>query len=165
MDINSDQQEIRLSKLEKIRQLGAEPYPYSFQQSHTVPEVIAQSEQLLKNGQPVTIAGRLLAVRGKGKASFANIQAQHTRLQIYVRLDSVGETAFEIFKLCDIGDHLGISGTLMHTKTGELTLRASTVELLSKSIRPMPMPKVEEKDGERIVHDEVTDKELPFIVP
>ena len=162
MDINSDQQEIRLSKLEKIRQLGTEPYPYSFQQSHTVPEVIAQSEQLLKNGQTVTIAGRLLAVRGKGKASFANIQAQHTRLQIYVRLDSVGETAFEIFKLCDIGDHLGISGTLMHTKTGELTLRASTVELLSKSIRPMPMPKVEEKDGERIVHDEVTDKELRY---
>ncbi|MDP6295922.1 MAG: amino acid--tRNA ligase-related protein, partial [SAR324 cluster bacterium] len=162
MDINSDQQEIRLSKLEKIRQLGTEPYPYSFQQSHTVPEVIAQSEQLLNNGQTVTIAGRLLAVRGKGKASFANIQAQHTRLQIYVRLDSVGETAFEIFKLCDIGDHLGISGTLMHTKTGELTLRASTVKLLSKSIRPMPMPKVEEKDGERIVHDEVTDKELRY---
>ncbi len=82
MDINADQQEIRLSKLEKIRQLGTEPYPYSFQQSHTVPEVIEQSEQLLKNGQTVTIAGRLLAVRGKGKASFANIQAQQHAMQI-----------------------------------------------------------------------------------
>ena len=162
MDINTDQQEIRLSKLEKIRQLGTEPYPYSFKRSHTVPEVIEQSKQLLENDQTVTIAGRLIALRGKGKASFANIQAQHTRLQIYVRHDAVGETVFEMFKLCDIGDHLGISGTLMHTKTGELTLRASVVELLSKSIRPMPMPKVEEKDGERIVHDEVTDKELRY---
>ncbi len=162
MDNNADQQEIRLGKLEKIRNLGTEPYPYSFKRSHTVPEIIEQSEQLLENEQTVTIAGRLLAVRGKGKASFGNIQAQHTRLQIYVRLDAVGETAFEMFKLCDIGDHLGISGTLMHTKTGELTLRASIVELLSKSIRPIPMPKVEEKDGERIVHDEVTDKELRY---
>lgn len=162
MDNNADQQEIRLGKLEKIRNLGTEPYPYSFKRSHTVPEIIEQSEQLLENEQTVTIAGRLLAVRGKGKASFGNIQAQHTRLQIYVRLDAVGETAFEMFKLCDIGDHLGISGTLMHTKTGELTLRASVVELLSKSIRPIPMPKVEEKDGERIVHDEVTDKELRY---
>ena len=162
MDNNTDQQQIRLGKLEKIRNLGTEPYPYSFKRSHTVPEIIEQSEQLMENEQTVTIAGRLLAVRGKGKASFGNIQAQHTRLQIYVRLDAVGETAFEMFKLCDIGDHLGISGTLMHTKTGELTLRASVVELLSKSIRPIPMPKVVEKDGERIVHDEVTDKELRY---
>ena len=162
MDNNADQQQIRLGKLEKIRNLGTEPYPYSFKRSHTVPEIIEQSEQLMENEQTVTIAGRLLAVRGKGKASFGNIQAQHTRLQIYVRLDAVGETAFEMFKLCDIGDHLGISGTLMHTKTGELTVRASVIELLSKSIRPIPMPKVEEKDGERIVHDEVTDKELRY---
>ena len=162
MDNNTDQQQIRLGKLEKIRNLGTEPYPYSFKRSHTVPEIIEESEQLMENEQTVTIAGRLLAVRGKGKASFGNIQAQHTRLQIYVRLDAVGETAFEMFKLCDIGDHLGISGTLMHTKTGELTLRASVIELLSKSIRPIPMPKVEEKDGERIVHDEVTDKELRY---
>ena len=162
MDNNTDQQQIRLGKLEKIRNLGTEPYPYSFKRSHTVPEIIEQSEQLMENEQTVTIAGRLLAVRGKGKASFGNIQAQHTRLQIYVRLDAVGETAFEMFKLCDIGDHLGISGTLMHTKTGELTVRASVIELLSKSIRPIPMPKVEEKDGERIVHDEVTDKELRY---
>ena len=162
MDNNTDQQQIRLGKLEKIRNLGTEPYPYSFKRSHTVPEIIEQSEQLMENEQTVTIAGRLLAVRGKGKASFGNIQAQHTRLQIYVRLDAVGETAFEMFKLCDIGDHLGISGTLMHTKTGELTVRASVIELLSKSIRPIPMPKVVEKDGERIVHDEVTDKELRY---
>ena len=162
MDKKADLQQIRLGKLEKIRELGTEPYPYSFQRSHTVPEIFEQAEELLKNQEKITIAGRLLAVRGKGKASFGNIQAQHKRIQIYVRLDAVGDSAFEMFKLCDIGDHLGVSGTLIHTKTGELTLRASSVSLLSKSIRPIPMPKVEEKDGERIVHDEVTDIEFRY---
>ena len=162
MDKKADLRQIRLGKLEKIRELGTEPYPYSFQRSHTVPEIFEQAKELLKNQEKITIAGRLLAVRGKGKASFVNIQAQHTRIQIYVQLDAVGDSAFEMFKLCDIGDHLGVSGTLMHTKTGELTLRASSVSLLSKSIRPIPMPKVEEKDGKRIVHDEVTDKEFRY---
>ena len=162
MDKITDLQQIRLGKLEKIRELGTEPYPYSFQRSHTVLEIFEQAEELLKNQEKITIAGRLLAVRGKGKASFGNIQAQHKRIQIYVRLDAVGETAFEMFKLCDIGDHLGVSGILILTKTRELTLRASSVSLLSKSIRPIPMPKVEEKDGERIVHDEVTDIEFRY---
>ncbi len=162
MDKKVDLRQIRLGKLKKIRELGTEPYPYSFQRSHTVPEIFEQAKELLKNQEKITIAGRLLAVRGKGKASFVNIQAQHTRIQIYVQLDAVGDSAFEMFKLCDIGDHLGVSGTLMHTKTGELTLRASSVSLLSKSIRPIPMPKVEEKDGKRIVHDEVTDKEFRY---
>ena len=162
MDKKADLRQIRLGKLKKIRELGTEPYPYSFQRSHTVPEIFEQAKELLKNQEKITIAGRLLAVRGKGKASFVNIQAQHTRIQIYVQLDAVGDSAFEMFKLCDIGDHLGVSGTLMHTKTGELTLRASSVSLLSKSIRPIPMPKVEEKDGKRIVHDEVTDKEFRY---
>ena len=162
MDKKADLQQIRLGKLEKIRELGTEPYPYSFQRSHTVPEIFEQAEELLKNQEKITIAGRLLAVRGKGKVSFGNIQAQHKRIQIYVRLDAVGDSAFEMFKLCDIGDHLGVSGTLIHTKTGELTLRASSVSLLSKSIRPIPMPKVEEKDGVRIVHDEVTDIEFRY---
>ena len=162
MDKKADLRQIRLGKLKKIRELGTEPYPYSFQRSHTVPEIFEQAEELLKNQEKITIAGRLLAVRGKGKVSFGNIQAQHKRIQIYVRLDAVGDSAFEMFKLCDIGDHLGVSGTLIHTKTGELTLRASSVSLLSKSIRPIPMPKVEEKDGERIVHDEVTDIEFRY---
>ncbi|GIT73237.1 MAG: hypothetical protein Ct9H300mP28_30510 [Pseudomonadota bacterium] len=121
-----------------------------------------QAAELLENQQNITIAGRMLAVRGKGKTSFCNIQAQHKRLQVYVRLDVVGESVFEMFRLFDIGDHIGVSGSLMRTKTGELTLRASKVELLAKSIRPLPIPKVQEKDGQRIVYDEVTDKEFRY---
>ena len=121
MDINKDQNEVRLTKLERIRELGVEPYPYSYKISHTIPALIKHSKKLFEKKTQITVAGRILALRAKGKVCFANIQAQHTRLQIYVRFDSVEENDFEVFKLCDIGDHIGISGTLMFTKTGELT--------------------------------------------
>jgi lysyl-tRNA synthetase class 2 len=88
MEKQADQQQIRLDKLNKIRDLGAEPYPYSFQRSHTIPDIIEQAEELLKKEEQITIAGRLLAVRSKGKASFGNIQAQHTRIQMSVRMKS-----------------------------------------------------------------------------
>ncbi len=160
---NQDNQKLtRLGKLSKIRKLGIDPYPYSYKISHSIPEIYEKAKKLIEVQEKISIAGRLLAVRGKGKASFANIQAQHTRIQIYVRLDVVGESNFEIFSLCDIGDHIGISGVLMYTKTGELTLRAISVDLLSKSIRPIPVPKIEEIDGELIVHDEVKDKEFRY---
>jgi len=162
MENKENHKKTRLSKLEKIRQLGVDPYPYSYKVSHTIPEIFEKADELFKLQKTIQIAGRILAVRGKGKVSFANIQAQHTRMQIYIRLDEIGEASFEIFNLCDIGDHIGISGTLMYTKTGELTLRASTINLLSKSIRPIPVPKIEDKQGELIIHDEVKDKELRY---
>jgi Lysyl-tRNA synthetase (class II) len=99
MDEKVDQLQIRLGKLKKIRELGTEPYPYSFEQSHTILKVIEQADELIENQQIITIAGRMLAVRGKGKASFCNIQSQHKRLQVYIRLDVVGESVFEMFKL------------------------------------------------------------------
>ena len=162
MQDSSDQRQTRLDKLARFRELGVEPYPYSFDSTHTVPELQEQGDALLESGAQVRLSGRLMAVRGQGKAMFGNVQAQHQRLQIYVRKDEVGDSGFEQFGLCDIGDFLGITGTMMRTKTGELTLRAQEVMLLSKAIRPMPVPKVEEKDGERIVHDEVTDKEFRY---
>ncbi len=158
----SDAQSVRLEKLARIRDLGVEPYPYAFENTHTIPELLTQGEALLEAETPVRLSGRLMAVRGKGKAIFGNIQAQHERLQVYVRLDAVGETAFRVFELCDLGDHVGFVGTMMKTKTGELTLRAQEVTLLSKAIRAMPVPKVEERDGVRVVHDEVTDKEFRY---
>ena len=158
----SDQRLIRIQKLEKLRQQGVNPYPYSFSSSHTMVQLIEDGEELVQKQTEVSVSGRLMAVRGKGKAVFANLQAQHRRLQIYVRLDEVGEESFEVFRLCDIGDYLGLHGNMMKTRTGELTLRVRQLILLSKSIRPMPVPKVEEKDGQRIVHDEVRDQELRY---
>jgi lysyl-tRNA synthetase class 2 len=158
----SDSKQIRLEKMSRIRELGVDPYPYAFENTHTVPQLHEQGDALVESGEEVRRSGRLMAVRGKGKAVFANIQAQHERIQVYVRLDAVGESGFTLFDLCDIGDHVGFSGTMMRTKTGELTLRAREVVLLCKATRAMPVPKVEERDGVRIVHDEVKDKEFRY---
>ena len=158
----SDQRLVRIQKLKELRKLGINPYPYGFSSTHTIAQLIERGEELVKKETRVSASGRLMAVRGKGRAVFANIQAQHLRLQIYVRLDEVGEKEFEVFKLCDIGDFLGLKGIMMKTNTGELTLRVQQLILLSKSVRPMPVPKVEEKDGQRIVYDEVRDQELCY---
>ena len=136
--------------------------PYSFQNSHTLPELLEIGKILVESQEEVSVSGRLMALRGKGKAVFANIQAQHQRLQIYIRKDEVGEDSFDVFGMCDIGDFLGLQGTMMHTKTGELTLRVKTLQILTKAVRPMPVPKVQEKDGENIIHDEVRDKEFRY---
>ncbi len=158
----SDQRQIRLDKLARIRKLGIEPYPYAFDGTHTVPELHEQGDALLESGESIRFSGRLMVVRGQGKAVFGNVQAQQQRLQIYVRKDEVGDCGFELFGLCDIGDFLGLTGVMMRTKTGELTLRVKQVVLLSKAIRPLPVPKEETRDGERVVHDAFSDKELRY---
>ncbi|MBF0278447.1 MAG: lysine--tRNA ligase [SAR324 cluster bacterium] len=160
-DLNP-QIQIRQEKLDQIKALGIDPFPYSFVWSHSVSEAKQEAESLLESQKPVQIAGRLMAVRGKGKALFAHIQNQHERLQIYVRHDEVGETLFQLMGLCDIGDYLGLEGPLMLTKTGELTLRVKTFQLLSKSLRPLPVTKVKEVDGEKMLFDEVSDKEFRY---
>ena len=162
MNDHLDQRQIRVAKLEELRKKGVEPYPYSFQNSHNLSELLADADKLVEDHSEVSISGRLMALRGKGKAVFANIQAQHQRLQIYIRKDEVGEASFEVFGMCDIGDYLGLQGTMMYTKTGELTLRVKSLLLLTKSIRPMPVPKVQEKDGEKIIHDELRDREFRY---
>ncbi len=162
MNDHLDQRQIRVAKLEELRKKGVEPYPYSFQNSHNLSELFADADSLVEDHSEVSISGRLMALRGKGKAVFANIQAQHQRLQIYIRKDEVGEASFEVFGMCDIGDYLGLQGTMMYTKTGELTLRVKSLLLLTKSIRPMPVPKVQEKDGEKIIHDELRDREFRY---
>ncbi|MBF0286823.1 MAG: lysine--tRNA ligase [SAR324 cluster bacterium] len=162
MSEESSQIQIRREKLEKIRSLGIEPFPYSFQYSHSVSTIKEQAESLLEKETQVRIAGRLMAIRGKGKTMFGHIDDQHARLQIYVRKDEVGEKLYELLGLCDIGDYLGATGILMYTKTGELTLRVRHFELLSKSIRPLPVTKVKEVDGKKEFFDEVADKEFRY---
>jgi len=162
MEEHNEQRRIRLEKLERLRDLGVQPYPYRYHFTHRAEELHAHGEALEQSGEEVTLAGRLMAIRRQGKADFAHVQDNHVRIQVYVRLDEVGEEGFEVFSLCDLGDYVGIRGVMMHTKKGELTLRAREVTLLSKAIRPLPVPKVEEKDGERVVHDEVRDVEFRY---
>lgn len=157
-----DQREIRIEKLNKIKNSGVLPYPHGFHYSHSIQEVKANSASLLERQTVVRIAGRLMSIRGKGKTSFCHLQEEHHRIQIYLRKDALGDEAFERFEWCDIGDFFGIEGTLMLTQTGELTVRVSSFQLLAKSLRPLPAAKVAEVDGEKIVYDEVKDKEFRY---
>ncbi|MDH4247886.1 MAG: lysine--tRNA ligase [Deltaproteobacteria bacterium] len=162
MEERSDQQQIRLDKLKKLRELGVEPYPYRFRPTHRVEDLLAQAEPLLESATPVSVAGRLMASREMGKAAFAHFKDNHHRMQCYVRQDTVSAADWEIFGLCDLGDYVGLHGTLMRTKTGELTVRVERLELLSKALRPLPVPKVAMVDGKEVVHQEVRDVEFRY---
>ena len=135
--------ELRRSKLIEIEKLGQAAYPNQFTASHTVPEVRVQwdqatGEELEANRVTVSVAGRLMAVRAQGKAGFATLQQGGQRLQIYVRLDAVGEQGFALYKLLDLGDHVGVSGYLFRTRTGELTIHVETLTFLAKAMLALP---------------------------
>ena len=135
--------ELRKTKLEEIEKLGHEAYPNQFPASHTVPQVRAQwgetqSEDLEAKRTTVAVAGRLMAIRSQGKACFAVLQQGGERLQIYVRLDAVGEQAFALYKLLDLGDHIGVSGYLFRTRTGELTIHVERLTFLAKAMLALP---------------------------
>jgi lysyl-tRNA synthetase class 2 len=137
---STDHRDQRLQKLKALREEGVDPYPPGFLHSHTT----AQARQALLDGdegevQVVRTAGRLMAIRVMGKASFAHIQDGSGRIQLYLRQDEVGEQAYELFrKRFDLGDFIGVEGTLFRTRTGEITIRVRSLEMLSKALRPLP---------------------------
>jgi lysyl-tRNA synthetase class 2 len=139
--------ELRKSKLEEIEKLGQAAYPNQFPASHTVPQVRARwdealfdsgAEALEANRVTVAVAGRIMAIRAQGKAGFATLQQDGQRLQIYVRLDAVGEQGFALYKLLDLGDHIGVSGYLFRTRTGELTIHVERLTFLAKAMLALP---------------------------
>jgi len=138
-----DQFQQRLKNLGEIEALGHAAYPRKFAWTHT-PRVVAEtfgertSEQLTADPVEVRAAGRIVALRPHGKAAFAHIAGDGGRLQIYVRLDVVGEAAYKLFKLLDLGDIVGVSGHLFRTKTNELSVKVEKIELLSKALLPLP---------------------------
>jgi lysyl-tRNA synthetase class 2 len=135
--------ELRKTKLEEIEKLGQAAYPNQFPASHTIPEVRARwgettAEEFEAPRVTVAVAGRIMAIRAQGKAGFATLQQGGERLQIYVRLDAVGEQGFALYKLLDMGDHIGVSGYLFRTRTGELTIHVERLTFLSKAMLAMP---------------------------
>ena len=135
--------ELRKEKLKQIEALGGQAYPYTYDPTHTLPEILAQygestGEQLTANRVDVRAAGRIMAIRTMGKAAFVHLQQGGERLQVYVRKDAVGDKGFELFKLLDIGDHIGVSGYLFRTKTNELTVHVDEITFLAKGLLPLP---------------------------
>ncbi|HTU34865.1 MAG TPA: lysine--tRNA ligase [Candidatus Acidoferrum sp.] len=138
-----DQFRQRQKKLEEIEALGYPAYPHKFAWSHTARQILAQHEsatadQLAAHAVNVRVAGRIVALRPHGKAAFAHILSDGVRLQIYIKLDAVGEKAYALFRLLDLGDIVGLAGHLFRTKTGELTVWVEQLGLLSKAKLPLP---------------------------
>jgi lysyl-tRNA synthetase class 2 len=134
---------LRLEKLKQIEALGQRAYPTKYDFTLTIPQILAgysakTGEELESSRVNVRIAGRIMAIRLMGKAGFAHLQQEGQRLQIYVKKDAVGEKGFELYKLLDLGDHIGVSGYLFRTKTGELTVHVEEITFLSKDLLPLP---------------------------
>src|SRR5271156_6737676 len=135
--------EIRREKLKKIEALGHPAYPRKFNYSHTVPQILAEysgqtAEELESPRVTVRVAGRIMAIRLMGKAGFAHVQQDGKRLQIYVKKDAIGDGGFELWKLLDLGDHIGVRGYLFRTRTGELSIHADELIFLAKDLLPLP---------------------------
>ncbi len=140
----NDIRQVRQAKLKELRELGYHPYPYRFEVTHHSADLQGLPDDQFPEG--IAVAGRVVSLRRMGKASFAHLQDQTGRQQIYVKKDVVGEAIYqELFRRVDLGDFLGVQGDVFRTKTGEITVAAKTIELLAKSLRPLP--NVKEKDG------------------
>ncbi len=150
----------RREKLLKLKEMGINPYPYKFDRTHTSQQIKENFDKL--NEKEAAVAGRIMSNRRMGKAAFFHIQDMDGRIQIYLKKDEVGEKGFELYKLLDIGDIVGVKGLVFKTRTGEISIYARELTLLSKSLRPLPIVKEKEVNGEKIVYDPFSDKELRY---
>jgi len=135
--------QVRHDKMDQLREWGFDPFGKKFEQTHHVDEIIQafadkSKEELEAEESVVAIAGRLVAKRAMGKASFAHLLDRSGQIQIYVRQDAVGEELYKVFDLSDIGDLIGVKGVVFKTKTGELSVKAKELTYLTKSLRPLP---------------------------
>ncbi len=139
----NDLMRVRREKMNSLREKGMDPFGKRFERSHQSQDLIdeygeQEKEAIEEQNISVTLAGRIMTKRGKGKAGFAHIQDLKGQIQIYVRQDAIGEESYEIFNSADLGDLVGVTGTLFKTKVGELSIKVEAFELLTKSLRPLP---------------------------
>jgi len=135
--------ELRRQKLQQIEALGQPAYRNHYDFTHTAPQILADysdktAEHLENPRVNVRVAGRIMAIRLMGKAGFSHLQQGGQRLQIYVKKDAVGDKGFELFRLLDLGDHIGVTGYLFRTRTGELSVHVEEITFLSKDLLPLP---------------------------
>jgi lysyl-tRNA synthetase class 2 len=142
---------VRIEKMNGLRARGCNPYPYRFEVTHRVSDCRRDEETLTASSSELSLAGRVMSIRGHGKTAFGHIEDATDRVQFYMRADVLGPEKYETFELVEVGDLIGVRGTLFRTKTGELTLRVSGFEVLAKALRPLP----EKWHG-------LTDKELRY---
>ena len=152
----------RREKLEALEAAGVAPYAYGFDRQHSAGE--AQSLLLAgaQDGPAVTLAGRLVAWRSHGKTTFAHLADSTGKIQLYFKKDQLGERSYSLLSHFDLGDIIGVHGPLFRTRTGEVTVRVDRVEMLAKSLRPLPFGKEEEVNGQVVRHSGFADPEQRY---
>ena len=148
----------RREKLDRLRAAGTEPFAYSYNRTHSSRDAVAALGDA-DEGPDVSVAGRLVAWRAQGKTAFAHLADMDGRVQLYFRKDELSEAAFAELAEYDLGDWVGVQGRMMKTRTGEATVRVKTVQLLSKSLRPLPFGKEQLVDGQIVRHSAFSDTE------
>lgn len=179
MDIKelNDQEQVRREKLAKYRELGIDPFGHSYKISHQISDIRQicgkkSAKAIEKLSLEVSVAGRIKAIRRMGKASFVNITDKTGNIQAYIGIDVIGEKSYEVFRLADIGDIVGLKGRIMTTRTGELTIRVSKYTHLTKCLHPLPekfhgLTDIEERSRRRYLDLIVNDdsKNIAFARP
>lgn len=150
----------RREKFEQIQALGLNPYPHDFPRTHLAAEIKNNFDALFE--KEVAIAGRIMALRPQGKATFGHLEDSSGRIQFYLKLDFIGETSYKLASLLDLGDFIGVRGKVLKTRTGEITVQAEALVLLAKTLRPLPIAKEKMAEGERVVFDAFADKEMRY---
>ncbi|MEJ7813138.1 MAG: lysine--tRNA ligase [Gemmatimonadaceae bacterium] len=150
----------RREKLDRLIARGVNPFAYSFARTHGAAAAAASLGDR-EESEPVRIAGRLVALRAHGKTAFAHLSDQSGRIQLYFRRDVLGD-AYDLLDDIDIGDVVGVGGPLFRTRTGEITVRVESFEMLAKSLRPLPFGKEEIVDGATVRHSGFTDPEQRY---
>jgi lysyl-tRNA synthetase, class II len=166
--VSEDIDHVRLARREKLEALiarGVCPFAYSYERTHLAADALAQlqaSEGGDADGPAVRLAGRIVAWRAHGKTAFAHVADPSGRIQLYFRRDELGDEQFGVLELLDIGDVIGVAGPLFRTRTGEITVRVESFELLAKSLRPLPLGKEEVVDGRVVRHSGFSDPEQRY---
>jgi lysyl-tRNA synthetase, class II len=164
-DALTDQERERRNSLKALRELGIDPFKVtSFDRTRYSFEAMAMFDEANPDAHPTaSLAGRIMAVRKMGKASFIHIQDEYGKIQLYFKTNDLGER-YDLLRYLDLGDIIGAKGYIFRTRTGEVTLHVESFEILAKALRPLPVVKEElnEETGETIVHNEVSDKEMRY---
>jgi lysyl-tRNA synthetase class 2 len=152
----------RREKRAALEALGVRPFAYRFERSHTAQQAAAAYRDSTGDAGPsVAIAGRIVSWRPKGKVVFGDLEDSSGRIQVYFRQDEL-ESQYEVVKLLDLDDHIGIAGTVFRTKAGEITVKAAGVTLLAKSLRPLPRGKTQTTDEGAVIFGGLSDPELRY---
>ena len=156
-------QRARREKLDALVARGVEPFAYGFQRTHHAADAATLlPEGAHDEGETVRVAGRIVAWRAHGKTTFAHVADDSGRIQLYFKKDQLGDERYALLDLFDIGDVIGVSGPLFRTRTGEVTVRVADVELLAKSLRPLPFGKEETVGGTTVRHSGFSDPEQRY---